>query len=74
MDDMVTTITSTLTSFVTGSATAIGEGLETLLFVTDTDGAISGLTSAGTVIFTLLGIGFGVGLMGVIFSLIRHKG
>lgn len=74
MDQIITTITGALTSFVTGSATAISGGLETLLFTTGTDGAISGLTAAGTTIFTMFAIGAGVGLMSVIFALIRHKG
>ena len=74
MTNVLTTIIQALTDFVTGSATAIGDGLETLLFVTGTDGAISGLTSAGSVIFTLVGIGMAVGIMGVVFNLIRTRG
>lgn len=68
---IVETITTSLTSFVTSSATAIGDGLTNLLFEVGTDGAISGVSNAGQVIFTLLGIGFGVGLMYVIFNLVR---
>ena len=68
--DIVSTIVESLTSFVTGSATAIGDGLTALLFVTDSSG-VTGLSNPGIVIFTMLGIGFAVGLMGVIFSLIR---
>lgn len=68
--EIVETIVSALTEFVVGSATAIGDGLTALLFVTN-EGGIAGLSNPGIVIFTILGIGFAVGLMGVIFSLIR---
>ena len=68
---IVTTITEALTSFVGSSATAIKDGLQNLLFVVGTDGSISGLAPTGEVIFTIVGIGFGVGLMYVIFNLFR---
>ena len=69
--NIVETIVTSLTDFVTGSAQAIGDGLTALLFVTNESG-ITGLSNPGIVIFTMLGIGFAVGLMGVIFSLIRR--
>ena len=72
MGEIVTTIVGSLTSMVTGSATAIGDGLVNFAFESS-DGAITGLSPAGEVIFTMLGIGFGVGLMGVVFSLLRTR-
>ena len=70
--NIVNTIVESLTAFVTGSASAIGDGLTALLFVTDESG-ITGLSNPGIVIFTMLGIGFAVGLMGVVFSLLRTR-
>lgn len=70
MGEIVTTIVDSLGSMVTGSASAIGDGLVNLAFET-TEGTITGLAPAGQVIFTMVGIGFGVGLMGVVFSLLR---
>jgi len=69
--NIIETIVTSMTDFVVGSANAIGDGLTALLFVTDSTG-ITGLSNPGIVIFTVLGIGFAVGLMGVIFSLVRR--
>lgn len=57
-----------LTEMVTGSASAIGNGISGLLFNTE-----GGISNAGNAIFEILGIGFGVGLMSVIFGLIRFR-
>lgn len=68
--EVVSTLVTALTEFITGSASAIGEGITELLFTSNAEG-ITGLSNAGVVIFTIMGIGFAVGLMHVIFGLIR---
>lgn len=65
--DIITTITSALTSFVTSSASAIGTGVEGLLTVSGTNGRT--LSTAGIVIFTLFGMGLAVGLMHLIIGI-----
>lgn len=72
MGEIVTTIVTSLTEMVTGSATAIGDGLVNFAFETS-EGAITGLSPSGEVIFTMVGIGFGIGLMGVVFSLLKTR-
>lgn len=70
--EIVTLLIEVLISFVTGSAQAIGEGLTTLFFVVSETGAVTGLSNAGVVMVTFIAIGFAVGLMRVIFGLIRR--
>lgn len=67
--NIVTTIVTALSEMVTGSATAIGEGVQNLML--NEEG--TGLSQTGIIIFSLLGIGFAVGLMGVIFSLVTRR-
>ena len=69
MGDIIQTIVTALTEMVTGSANAIGTGLQSLLFTTNGD--VQTLSSGGIVILTMVGIGFAIGLMRVIFGLIR---
>lgn len=66
---IIETLVNSLTEFITGSASAIGDAISNLLFTTEGD--TSTLSVAGIVILTMLGIGFAVGLMRVVFSLIR---
>lgn len=73
MDGIVTTIVDAMVEFVGGSATAIGDGLKSILFEVGTDGAVSGLSSTGTVLLTMIGIGFAVGLMYVVIGFIRVR-
>lgn len=67
--NIVTTIVTALTEMVTGSATAIGEGVQNLLL--NEEG--TGINSTGIIIFSLLGVGFAVGLMSVIFNLVTRR-
>lgn len=68
---IIETIVSALSDIVTGSAQAIGTGVQDLLFDTVNDTQV--LSTTGQVIFTLFGLGMGVGLMYVIFNLVVRK-
>lgn len=70
--NIVSTIVTSLTGIITGSASAISDGIQGLLFTTGTDGQMV-LSTAGVTIFTLFGLGMGVGLMYVIFGLVVRK-
>ena len=70
--NIVSTIVTSLTEIITGSASAIGDGIEGLLFTTGTDGEMV-LSTAGVTLFTLFGLGCGIGLMWVIFGLVVRK-
>lgn len=70
--NIVSTIVTSLTEIITGSASAIGDGIQGLLFTTGADGEMV-LSTAGVTIFTLFGLGMGVGLMYVIFGLVVRK-
>lgn len=65
--NIVTTITSAMTSFITSSASAIGTGVQGLLVQSGTNG--NELSIAGIVLFTLLGVGFATGLMHLIIGI-----
>lgn len=67
--NIVTTIIEALTEMVAGSASAIAEGAGALIL--NAEG--NGLSSLGVVIFSLVGISFGVGIMGVIFALVVRR-
>lgn len=69
--NIVTTIVEALTEMLTGSTQAITEGVQALFVVTGTDGEQS-LSTLGVIIFTLLGLGFAVGLVYVIINLVRR--
>ena len=71
--NIVETIVSALTEIVSGSATAISDGVVGLLLETSADGAVTGLSNTGIIIFTLFGLGMGVGLMYVIFNLVTRR-
>lgn len=64
--DIISTITTALSSFITSSAQAIASGVESLLTTTGTNGPV--LNTAGIVIFTLFGLGLAVGLMHLIIG------
>lgn len=68
---IVTEIVTALQDVVVGSATAIGDGIEGLLFET-VEGTRT-LSTAGQTIFVLFGLGMGVGLMYVIFNLVVRR-
>lgn len=68
---IVQAIVSALQETITGSASAIGSGIEGLLF--ETVEGTQTLSTAGQVIFTLFGLGMGVGLMYVIFNLVVRR-
>lgn len=70
---IITTIVKAMGEFVVGSATAIGDGLKAVLFNVGTDGAVTGLSSTGSLLLTMLAIGFGIGLMYVIIGFIRVR-
>lgn len=67
--NIVSTIVDALTQMVTGSASAIGDGVQGLML--NEEG--TGLSQTGVIIFSLLGIGFAVGLMSVIFNLVTRR-
>lgn len=71
--NIVETIVTALTSMVSGSATAISDGIVGLLLETDTQGAVTGLSNSGTILLSFIGIGFGVGIMYVIFNLVVRR-
>lgn len=71
--EIITTIVDSVTGIVGGSAGAISEGVIALLFNTGADGQITGLSQTAIVIFTLFGLGMGVGLMYVIFNLVTRR-
>lgn len=66
------TLVNSMTEMVTGSASAIGEGAESLLFETGADGART-LSATGETIITMAGIGLGIGVIGVVFSLLKFR-
>lgn len=70
--EIVTLLIECMIAFVVGSAQAIGDGLTALFFTVDTAGVITGLSNPGIVIVTFVAIGFGVGLMRVIFGIVRR--
>ena len=69
---IVETVVTSLSEIISGSAAAIGSGITGLLFTQGADGELV-ISNAGTVIFTLFGLGMGVGLMYVIFGLVVRK-
>lgn len=71
--NIVETIVSAVTEIVSGSAGAISDGVVALLLETNTDGSVTGLSNTGIIIFTLFGLGMGVGLMYVIFNLVTRR-
>lgn len=73
MDGIVTTIVGSMTEFVSGSATAIGDALKAILFEVGTDGAVTGVSVTGTVLLSMLGIGFAIGLIYVVIGFIRVR-
>lgn len=66
--NIVTTIVTAITEIVSGSAEAIVQGVEALLFTSD-----GNLNNTAIVIFTLFGLGAGFGLMYVIFNLVTRR-
>lgn len=68
--NIIKTITDALTEFLTSSTSAIGDGVEALFTTTGTDGEMA-LSTLGTIMFTMLGLGFAVGLVYVIINLVR---
>lgn len=68
---IVTEVVTALQEMVVGSATAIGNGIEGLLFET-VEGTRT-LSVSGQVIFSLFGLGCGAGLMYVIFNLVVRR-
>lgn len=68
--NIIQTITSALTEFLTSSTQAIGQGVEALFTETGSDGQVV-LSTLGVIIFTMLGLGFAVGLVYVIINLVR---
>lgn len=71
--EIVTTIVQSITAMVAGSAQAISEGATALLFNVSEQGEVTGISTAGSVLFVLTGIGFAVGLMGLIFALFTRR-
>lgn len=71
--NIVETIVGALTDMVSGSAGAISEGIVGLLLKTDGQGAVTGLSNSGIILLTFIGIGFGVGIMYVIFNLVVRR-
>lgn len=72
--NIVTTIVTAITEIISGSARAISDGVVALLLETNAEsGAVTGLSSTGIIIFTLFGLGMGVGLMYVIFNLVTRR-
>jgi hypothetical protein len=71
--DIVSTIVTAITEIISGSASAISDGVVALLLETDTSGVVTGLSNTGIIIFTLFGLGMGVGLMYVIFNLVTRR-
>lgn len=68
--NIIQTITGALTEFLTASTQAISEGVEALFTATNAEGEM-GLSTLGTIIFVMLGLGFAVGLVYVIINLVR---
>lgn len=71
--NIIQVIVDSITAIIGGSAGAISDGVIALLFNTGTDGQITGLNQTAIVIFTLFGLGMGVGLMYVIFNLVTRR-
>lgn len=68
---IVTTITTAISEMISGSATAISDGVVGLLLV-ENNGEYA-LSNTGIVIFSLFGISCAVGLMYVIFNLVTRR-
>ncbi len=67
---IVEAIGSALSEIITYSATGIGNGIEGLLFEAGAEGEMV-LSQSGTAILTIVGLGFGIGLLYVVLNIIR---
>ena len=66
---IVEAIGSGLSEIITYSATGVSNGIEGLLFDTVEGEAV--LSTSGQAILTIVGLGFGVGLMYVVLNILR---
>lgn len=69
--NIIETIVSALTEMLQGSTQAITTGVQNL-FVVTSDNGDQALSTLGIIVFTLLGMGFAVGLVYVIINLVRR--
>ena len=65
--DIISTIVEALTEMLTGSVTAIGQGVNALFTVEG-----GGLSTLGIILMTFVGLGLAVGLVYVIINLVRR--
>lgn len=68
--NIIQTITDALTEMLTASTSAIGQGVEALFTVEGANGE-KALSTLGVIMFTIVGLGFAVGLVYVIINLVR---
>lgn len=67
---IVEAIGTALSEIITYSTTGIGNGIEGLLFEVGAEGE-KVLSTSGQAILTIVGLGFGIGLLYVVLNLIR---
>lgn len=68
---IVEAIGSGLSEIITYSATGVANGIEGLLFEVPAEGGEAVLSTSGQAILTIVGLGFGIGLMYVVLNLLR---
>lgn len=71
--EIVSAITTPLTTLTTAVLSALKEGFVTLFFKTSSEGAIEGISSFGIFSFVLMGISLALGLTYYITNLVRRK-
>ena len=71
--DIVGAMTSSFTELTTAVMGAINNGFTKLFLVSDSTGAITGVSDFGKFTFILLGISLALGLTKFITSLVRRK-
>lgn len=78
MDNVLTSIISILTSGISQMATGIGTGLsnlvENIFLKVDAQGAVTGLSTFGTVVVIFAGIGLAIGLSKLVVHWISTLG
>jgi hypothetical protein len=73
VSDITGALTSSFTELTTSIMEAINNGFTKLFLVTDTAGAVTGVSDFGKFTFVCLGISLAIGLTKFVTSLVRRK-
>lgn len=71
--EIVTTIVTAITSFVSGLGSAFLSAFQTLFMIETTDGTFSGLNDLGIFVLVFFGISLGYGVIRWITGLFRRE-